>query len=57
MTAAAVQQIGAFWCLLVLAYWLNGFDHADDGVEVPLRRLAERECWMQRFDPGLAVAS
>lgn len=46
MTAAALTQLGAFSGLLILAWWINGFDHADDGVEVPLRRLSERSRWM-----------
>lgn len=60
MTAAALTQIGAFWCLLVAAYWISVFPHDDDGIDPPLRRLAERSRWMAvgpGRDPLLAVTS
>lgn len=46
MTAAALTQIGAFSALLVAAYWVSIYPHDDDGIEPPLRRLAERQSWM-----------
>lgn len=46
-----IEQLGAFCALLVAAYWLAAYPHDDDGVDVPLRRLAERQAWIARFDP------
>lgn len=50
----AVEQILAFWGMLVVAWWLTICPHDDDGVDVPLRRLFERSLWMLQFDPGLS---
>lgn len=46
-----LEQLGAFWALIVAAYWLEVFDHADDGIDVPLRRLAERRAHASTIDP------
>lgn len=54
---AAWSQVGALAALLIAAYWLAVYPHDDDGIDVPLRRLAERQAWMSRFDPGLAVTA
>lgn len=56
----AVSQLLAFAALLVGGYWVNGVDHAEDGIDVPLRRLAERRSWMAvgpGRDPLLEVAA
>lgn len=47
----AIEQVGAFCALLVAAYWLAVFDHADDGLAIPMRRLADRQAHASRIDP------
>jgi hypothetical protein len=49
----ALGQVLGFWALLVAAYWVSVMDHTVDDVDVPLRRLTERQSWMYQFDPGL----
>lgn len=44
-------ELAAFCALLVAAYWLAVFDHADDGIDVPLARLADRQAHASRIDP------
>ena len=53
---SALEHILGGWAMMVAAWWLNGYPHDDDGVSVPLRRLAERQCWAARIDPGVALA-
>jgi hypothetical protein len=47
----AIEQVGAFCALLVVAYWLAVYPHDDDGIDVPMRRLAERRSHASRIDP------
>lgn len=46
-----IDQVAAFCALLVVGYWLNGFDHTADVPDVPLRRLADRKAHASRIDP------
>lgn len=48
-----IEQLAAFCALLVGAYWVAVYPHDNDGIDVPMRRLAERQHWMEISDPGL----
>lgn len=47
----AIEQVTAFWALLIFAFWIAVYPHGDDGIEIPLRRLAERQAWASTIDP------
>lgn len=46
-----IEQLAALCALFVAAYWLAVYPHDDDGVEVPLARLAQRQAHASRIDP------
>jgi hypothetical protein len=50
MTAVAVVLL-----LALVAGWVT-MDHGDDGITVPLQRLAERRGTAARIDVGVALA-
>lgn len=51
-----IDFFAALLGFVMLLVWL-GSDSADDGIEYPLQRLAERLGTAARIDPGIALAS
>lgn len=44
-------ELAAFCALLVAAYWVAVFPHDEDGIQIPLQRLADRQAHASRIDP------
>jgi hypothetical protein len=55
---SAWSQVGAFAALVIAGWWVGpGFPHDDDGVEIPLRRLAEKRAHASTIDPLIPTPS